>query len=334
MGTFTHPITLIGPAGQRRTIDALVDTGSTFTSGPRDVLLDLDVEARREVRLRLADGTSHVQQLGRVLIQLNGVEEVTFVVFGEPESPATIGAVTLETLLLGIDPVGKRLVPIEGWRASADVQKRQRSEARVRYWGREYLASTSESCRLARKSFRKGDFFTAYLYLFVAFNNLYCLIARFGGREQEKIRRAVEKIRLDRIDAFYTTDYVERIKQLNDGPPVHFTVGLDAGALVEGIANMRDYFLGKLPADCVARVDQVASEWAPDEQKLSTLQEVAACLLYTIRNNQFHAVKGAQNLGDQTTLQTAYRILDPIVDSLMTIGREVVEGFHAGSSHP
>ena len=117
MGTFTYPITLIGSNGERRTIDALVDSGSTFTSIPRGILLDLGVEARREVKLRLADGTSQAQQLGRVMIQLYGVEEITFVVFGEPESPATIGVVTLETLLLGIDPVDQKLIPIEGWRA-------------------------------------------------------------------------------------------------------------------------------------------------------------------------------------------------------------------------
>ena len=117
MGTFTHPLTLIGPDGQRLTIEALVDTGSTFTSLPRSILADLGVEPRRDVRLRLADGTSHVQQLGRVLVQLDGVEELTFVVFGEPDSTPTIGAVTLETLLLGVDPAGQRLVPVEGWRA-------------------------------------------------------------------------------------------------------------------------------------------------------------------------------------------------------------------------
>ena len=117
MGTFTHPITLIGPAGEKQTVEALVDTGATFTSIPRGILTELGVESRREVRLRLADGKSHTQQLGRVLIQLDGIEEVTFVVFGEPESPPTIGAVTLETLLLGVDPAGKRLVPVEGWQA-------------------------------------------------------------------------------------------------------------------------------------------------------------------------------------------------------------------------
>jgi predicted aspartyl protease len=117
MGTFFHPLTLIGPDGQRRTVECLVDTGSTFTSVPADVLQDLGVEPRREVRLRLADGRSHTQRLGRVTVQLDGVEEVTFVVFGEPHSPPTIGAVTLETLLLGIDPISQKLVPVEGWQA-------------------------------------------------------------------------------------------------------------------------------------------------------------------------------------------------------------------------
>jgi predicted aspartyl protease len=98
-------------------VDALVDTGSTFTSMPSDILVELGVEPRRQVSLRLADGKSHVRPLGRVLAELDGVEEVTFVVFGVAGSPPTIGAVTLETFLLGIDPSGKRLVPVEGWQA-------------------------------------------------------------------------------------------------------------------------------------------------------------------------------------------------------------------------
>jgi predicted aspartyl protease len=117
MGTFTHPITLIGPEGERQTVEALVDSGSTFTSIPAGVLRQLGVTPRREVELRLADGSSHTQQLGRVLVQLDGIEELTFVIFGEPESTPTIGAVTLETFLLGIDPAGQRLVPVQGWRA-------------------------------------------------------------------------------------------------------------------------------------------------------------------------------------------------------------------------
>src|SRR5438445_719193 len=104
VGTSLYPITIIGPDGRRVTVDALVDSGSTFSSFPRDLLGELNVEPLREVRLRLANGTSHIQQLGRVMVELDGQEEITFVIFGDPGSPLAIGAVTLETLLLGIDP--------------------------------------------------------------------------------------------------------------------------------------------------------------------------------------------------------------------------------------
>ena len=117
MGTFFYPITLIGPSGRRRTVEALVDTGATFTSVPADILEELGVEPRRQVNLRLADGSTHTQPLGRVVAELDETEEITFVIFGDPGSPSTIGAVTLETFLLGVDPAGKRLVPVAAWQA-------------------------------------------------------------------------------------------------------------------------------------------------------------------------------------------------------------------------
>lgn len=51
-------------------------------------------------------------------------------------------------------------------------------------------STPSESHRRARWSFNRTqrDSFTAYLHLFVEFNNLYCLLDRFGPGEQGKIR--------------------------------------------------------------------------------------------------------------------------------------------------
>ena len=49
------------------------------------------------------------------MVELDGNEGPTYVVFGNQDSPAIIGAVTLEGFLLGVDPVEKRLVPVEGW---------------------------------------------------------------------------------------------------------------------------------------------------------------------------------------------------------------------------
>ncbi len=117
MGTFLHSISLVGPNGEQETVEALVDTGATLTTVPGHVLQRLGVRPVRQVRLRLADGREHSQDLGFVSVQLDGMDGPTPVVFGEPDSPPTIGAVTLESFLLGVDPVEQSLVPVVGWRA-------------------------------------------------------------------------------------------------------------------------------------------------------------------------------------------------------------------------
>jgi predicted aspartyl protease len=117
VGTFFHRITLIGGAGERVEMDALVDTGATFTSVPRETLTELGVSPQRRVRLRLADGTSRLQEVGYMLVEVDGLEGPTYVVFGENGSPPAIGAITLEGFLLGVDPVAQTLVPVEGWQA-------------------------------------------------------------------------------------------------------------------------------------------------------------------------------------------------------------------------
>jgi len=114
MGTFFHPITIIGPTGQE-TLEALVDTGASFTTAPRSLLDRLGVRPHRRARLRLADGRVGEWDLGRIVARIDGQEEETLCLFGAEEAPASIGAYTLEGLLLGVDPLGERLVPREGF---------------------------------------------------------------------------------------------------------------------------------------------------------------------------------------------------------------------------
>lgn len=113
MGTFFHPITLISPAGQRETIEAIVDTGAAYTTIPRPILERLGIRPHRTVRLRLASGQVVEWELGRVLAELDGLQEETLCVFGTGDAPPMIGAYTLEGFALGVDPVGPRLVPRE-----------------------------------------------------------------------------------------------------------------------------------------------------------------------------------------------------------------------------
>lgn len=57
MSTFSYPTTLIGPSSAGpETLEALVDTGATFTTVPAPFLERLGVRRQRRVRLRLANG--------------------------------------------------------------------------------------------------------------------------------------------------------------------------------------------------------------------------------------------------------------------------------------
>lgn len=116
MGTFTHPITL-HPAngGQPETLDALVDTGPTFTSVLAATMERLGVAPEGKVRLGLADGSIAEREISVVRAELDGFVMPTHCVFGDPDEPPVIGAVTLEVFLLAVDPVQQRLVPVIGY---------------------------------------------------------------------------------------------------------------------------------------------------------------------------------------------------------------------------
>ena len=114
MATFRVTIE-IGPMDQSRfeQIEALVDTGATYTVVPRDVLERLGITPQFRRRFRLADGRVVELDMAVVAIRLEGQTLPTICVFGEEGMDALLGAVTLEEFGLGVDPVNQRLVPIE-----------------------------------------------------------------------------------------------------------------------------------------------------------------------------------------------------------------------------
>lgn len=113
MGTFRHAIELgAGPTGPFEALEALVDTGATYTTVPAAVLQRLGVTPHAQETFVLADGRRIARALGRAWVRINGREESTVVVFGEDGTPVLLGAYTLEGLRLGADPVNRRLVPL------------------------------------------------------------------------------------------------------------------------------------------------------------------------------------------------------------------------------
>jgi predicted aspartyl protease len=102
--------------GERaESLRALVDTGSTFTWIPRDLLERLGVMPEEELLFELADGREQRYPVAWVLIRLEALrEQPTIVVFAPAGSEPILGVVTLEEYLLAVDPVHHRLIPVSG----------------------------------------------------------------------------------------------------------------------------------------------------------------------------------------------------------------------------
>ncbi len=114
MGLFHVKAYLTGPTGRAEDIELLVDTGATLSVVPRSLAERLELKAVRSQRVVIAGGQRDVWPVAEARLSLNGVE-VTTPCFIAPDGPALLGAVALESLFLAVDPVAKRLVPVDGF---------------------------------------------------------------------------------------------------------------------------------------------------------------------------------------------------------------------------
>ena len=94
-------------------IEAVVDPGSTFTTAPRTLLQDLGVPVARRVPVRLVSGRVARVDLGWTTVRLEGQAFPTQVIFAGEDEPGLLGDVTLAEALLAVDPVARRLLPVD-----------------------------------------------------------------------------------------------------------------------------------------------------------------------------------------------------------------------------
>ena len=90
-----------------------MDTGSTFTAVPKAMRERLGVPVRRTAQSRMADGRTVPVAIGWTMVRLEGHTIATQVTFAEEGEPPLLGMVTLEEVLLAVDPVGLRLIPVD-----------------------------------------------------------------------------------------------------------------------------------------------------------------------------------------------------------------------------
>ncbi len=114
-GTFRVPIEVGNPEGNRwERVEALVDTGASYTLLPRPVLERLVVSGAFRHPFVLADGRQLEYEVAETRVRLDGQTRITLVIFGEEGAEPLLGAYTLEGFGLAPDPVGRRLIPVPG----------------------------------------------------------------------------------------------------------------------------------------------------------------------------------------------------------------------------
>ncbi len=118
MGLFHIDIELLpAEGGAPRTHHVLVDTGASYLALPRGLVASLGYRGIDHQHVIFATGETATWEVAEVRVRLEGRER-TVLTFLAPESaPSLLGAQTLETFGLGVDPLARRLVPVDAFLA-------------------------------------------------------------------------------------------------------------------------------------------------------------------------------------------------------------------------
>ncbi len=109
MGITVVPALVEGPARRRR-IQLLVDSGALYTVLPGRVCRALGLEPSRTAEFALADGTTITRGVAEARFTVAGRTATSPVVCGEDRDGALLGAVTLETLGLMLNPLTREVL--------------------------------------------------------------------------------------------------------------------------------------------------------------------------------------------------------------------------------
>ena len=97
----------------------MVDIGASYLSLPRSVLTRLGYHSLDTQRVIFATGQSAVWHVTEVRVRLEDRERTVLAFFADEGAPKLLGAQTLESFGLGVDPLGRRLVPVDAYLAAA-----------------------------------------------------------------------------------------------------------------------------------------------------------------------------------------------------------------------
>ena len=93
-------------------IEFLVDSGAVYSVVPSEVLDRLDIKPLSQQEFRLANGTRMTRRKGIALFRYGERVGGSDVIFGEEGDSNLLGATTLESLGLVLDPLKRELRPL------------------------------------------------------------------------------------------------------------------------------------------------------------------------------------------------------------------------------
>jgi clan AA aspartic protease len=100
-------------------IEFLVDSGAIFSVVPGSILDALGVSRKHRQEFTLADGTHVTYDVGEVTFAVGDLEATSRVVFAPEGVTPLLGALTLESLALILNPVTRELLPMRLFLARA-----------------------------------------------------------------------------------------------------------------------------------------------------------------------------------------------------------------------
>jgi len=113
METFNVSIQIGDLAGQQFVeVQALVDTGSTYTVLPKEVLEQLGIDQEGQRSFELGDDRLVEYPIGYARMRLGEDQTIVLVVFGPEGIAPLLGATALEHLSLAVDPIHQKLIPV------------------------------------------------------------------------------------------------------------------------------------------------------------------------------------------------------------------------------
>jgi clan AA aspartic protease len=111
--TFVH-IQVSNPANKVKPIGVkcLVDSGAVYTLIPRPILDQLGIQPHSRREFILANGEAMERELGTAAFFYENRRGDSLVIFGEPGDEPLLGATTLESFGLILDPFRRELRPL------------------------------------------------------------------------------------------------------------------------------------------------------------------------------------------------------------------------------